>query len=170
MLHLACFQQEIPQNIGTLLRNSMCLGFKLNLIYPLGFLMSDRFFKRASLDYGDADSINHHASWSDLLIFVEKRRMPGGRLIALDPLGSEKLYQFPFHAEDILLLGPEQAGLQDEQREAADHVLQIPLQSGKRSLNMAIAGSIAISEAQRQVNLRQCFSDNVFHKNSAKQV
>ena len=152
MLHLACFQPEIPQNVGTLLRTSLCLGFQLHLIYPLGFLLSDRFFKRAALDYGRAESMIHHATWEDFMVFAHKQRALGGRLIALDPIGSENIYAFSFQAQDIILLGAEQSGLGPTQRASADCVLKIPMQPNKRSLNMAIAGSIAVSEAKRQVD------------------
>lgn len=48
-MRLALYQPDIPQNTGTLLRTSACLGVGVDLIEPLGFVMSDRRLKRAGM-------------------------------------------------------------------------------------------------------------------------
>ncbi|MDR2794634.1 MAG: tRNA methyltransferase, partial [Holosporaceae bacterium] len=51
MLNVALYHPQIPQNTGTLLRLSSCLGFRLDLIRPFGFIFSDKNLKRAAMDY-----------------------------------------------------------------------------------------------------------------------
>ena len=58
----------------------------------------------------------------------------------------------PSAADDILLLGRESAGVPDEVHDAADLRLRIPLQKGARSLNVALAAAMVLSEALRQTS------------------
>jgi tRNA (cytidine/uridine-2'-O-)-methyltransferase len=55
-----------------------------------------------------------------------------------------------FAADDILLFGRESAGVPPEVHEMADLRLRIPLQAGARSLNVALAAAMVLSEALRQ--------------------
>ena len=66
-----------------------------------------------------------------------------------DPPMTVKVF-FPAAAGDTLLLGRESAGAPDFVHEAAFARVVIPLQSGARSLNVALAGAIALAEALRQ--------------------
>ena len=51
MINLALYHPQIPQNTGTLMRLSSCLGVRLDLIRPFGFLFDDRKLKRSGMDY-----------------------------------------------------------------------------------------------------------------------
>jgi tRNA (cytidine/uridine-2'-O-)-methyltransferase len=50
----------------------------------------------------------------------------------------------------VLLLGSESAGVPDEVHDRADLAVRIPLASGFRSLNVAVAAGIALAEGLRQ--------------------
>jgi tRNA (cytidine/uridine-2'-O-)-methyltransferase len=52
--------------------------------------------------------------------------------------------------DDILLFGRESAGVPDDVVTAADARLVIPIRPGLRSLNVAMAAAMALSEALRQ--------------------
>ena len=54
-------------------------------------------------------------------------------------------------AEDVLLFGRESAGVPQEVHQAADARLVIPMRSGMRSLNVAVAAAMAAGEALRQL-------------------
>ena len=60
------------------------------------------------------------------------------------------LHRFAFAADDTLLLGRESAGVPDFVHQAAAARVVIPLAPGARSLNVALAGAIALAEALRQ--------------------
>lgn len=146
-LRLALFEPDIPQNTGALLRLAACLGVAVELIEPLGFLLDDRRLRRAALDYAALATVRRHASWS---AFVAARREPAARLVLLTTRGAVPLHRFAFAPGDTLLLGRESAGVPDFVHEAAAARVVIPLMPGARSLNVALAGAIALAEALRQ--------------------
>jgi len=145
-LRLALFEPDIPQNTGALLRLAACFAVEVDLIEPLGFLLDDRRLRRAALDYVARSAIRRHASWSAFLA----ERDPGSRLILLTTGGTIPLHRFDFAAGDALLLGRESAGVPDFVHRAAFARVVIPLTPGARSLNVALAGAIALAEALRQ--------------------
>jgi len=65
--------------------------------------------------------------------------------------GTVPLHRFDFAATDTILLGRESAGVPEAVHAAAYARVVIPLQSEARSLNVALAGAIALFEALRQV-------------------
>ena len=48
---IALFEPDIPQNTGAIIRTCACLGAKLEIIEPCGFLINDRRLKRVVMDY-----------------------------------------------------------------------------------------------------------------------
>jgi len=99
------------------------------------------------MDYLSRAAMIEHADWP---VFAAWRLESRRRLIALSTRGGERLDDFRFRADDILLLGRESAGLPSAVLEAADGVLRIPILKANRSLNVASAASIATFEALRQ--------------------
>jgi tRNA (cytidine/uridine-2'-O-)-methyltransferase len=145
-VRLALFEPDIPQNTGTLLRLAACFGVGVDLIEPAGFLLDDRRLRRAALDYAALVAWRRHASWAAFLAV----RDPGARLVLMTTSGTIPLSGFAFSASDTLLLGRESAGVPAEVHRAADARVAIPLRDGARSLNVALAGAIALYEALRQ--------------------
>jgi tRNA (cytidine/uridine-2'-O-)-methyltransferase len=148
-LRLALFEPDIPQNTGALLRLAACFGVEVDLIEPFGFVLDDRRLRRALLDYAARVSVKRHASWKAFIA----ARDPNSRLILLTTHGTAPLHRFAFAAADTLLLGRESAGAPDFVHDAAAARVVIPLQAGNRSLNVAMAGAIALAEALRQTGL-----------------
>jgi tRNA (cytidine/uridine-2'-O-)-methyltransferase len=145
-LRLALFQPDIPQNTGALLRLAACFGVPVDLVEPFGFVFDDRRLRRAVLDYAARVETRRHPSW-DVFLAV---RDPNSRLVLLTTGGTAPLHRFAFAADDTLLLGRESAGVPDFVHAAAAARVVIPLQPGNRSLNVAMAGAIALFEALRQ--------------------
>jgi tRNA (cytidine/uridine-2'-O-)-methyltransferase len=145
-LRLALFEPDIPQNTGALLRLTGCFGVAVDLIEPLGFLLDDRRLKRAALDYAALALVHRHASWG---AFVAARD-PASRLILMTTTGNIALHRFAFARNDTLLLGRESAGVPEFVHRAAAARVVIPMVPGARSLNVALAGAIALAEALRQ--------------------
>ena len=67
--------------------------------------------------------------------------------------GSIALHRFAFAADDTILLGRESAGVPEAVRRATSAHVVIPLRRPARSLNIALAGAIALAEALRQTGL-----------------
>ena len=146
-MRLALYEPDIPQNTGALLRLAACFGVRVDLIEPAGFLLDDRRLKRAALDYADLVDVTRHSSWAQFCC----ARDPDSRLILMTTSGNVPLHRFDFAATDTILLGRESAGVPETVHAAADARLVIPLRSEARSLNVALAGAIALHEALRQV-------------------
>jgi tRNA (cytidine/uridine-2'-O-)-methyltransferase len=149
-LRLALFEPDIPQNAGALLRLAACFDIAIDLIEPCGFLFDDRRLRRAGLDYLELCRVRRHASWTT---FLAQHDSGSRRLVLLSTRGTVPLYDFAFAADDTILLGRESAGAPPEVHAAAAARVAIPLRPGARSLNVALAGAIALGEALRQTDL-----------------
>lgn len=66
-LNIVLVEPEIPQNTGNIVRTCAATGAKLHLVEPLGFQISDRYLKRAGLDYWDKLEIEKHISFAEFL-------------------------------------------------------------------------------------------------------
>jgi tRNA (cytidine/uridine-2'-O-)-methyltransferase len=148
-LRLALFEPDIPQNTGALLRLAGCFGVAVDLIEPLGFVLDDRRLRRAALDYAARAAICRHPSWQAFRA-ARNRDHPRARLILLTTRGTVALYDFAFSVDDTLLLGRESAGVPEYVHDAAGARVVIPMQPAMRSLNVALAGAIALAEGLRQ--------------------
>jgi tRNA (cytidine/uridine-2'-O-)-methyltransferase len=67
--------------------------------------------------------------------------------------GTMPLHRFAFAADDTILLGRESAGVPEYVHHTAAARVVIPLRPGARSLNVALAGAIALAEGLRQTEL-----------------
>jgi tRNA (cytidine/uridine-2'-O-)-methyltransferase len=147
-VRLALYEPDIPQNAGSLMRLGACLGVGIDIIEPCGFLLSDRNFRRAGMDYLKSADICRHPSWAQ---FRQGFSAPGsGRLVLLTTRGDMAYSDFSFAAGDTLLVGRESAGVPQQVHDAAQARLVIPLRPGLRSLNVAQAAAMVLGEALRQ--------------------
>ena len=144
-MRLALFQPDIAPNAGAMLRLCACLGVAADIIEPCGFVWSDAKLRRAGMDYLDHVEFRRHSSW-------EAYRSPRGpgRLVLLTTRGDIALPDFAFRADDTLMVGRESAGVPDEVHAAVDARVVIPMVRGARSLNVALAATLALGEALRQ--------------------
>jgi tRNA (cytidine/uridine-2'-O-)-methyltransferase len=147
-MRLVLFEPDIPQNTGALLRLGACLGVAVDVIEPCGFIFGGAQMRRAGMDYLDQVEVVRHASWDAYL----RARVPG-RLVLLTTKADTVFTQFAFAADDHLILGRESAGVPDPVHERCDARLRIPMKSGLRSINVAQAGAMVLSEALRQTGL-----------------
>ena len=143
-MRIALFQPDIAANTGTIIRLGACMGVAIDIIEPCGFPFGDAALKRAGLDYLPRASIARHASWSAFC------GNPKGRLIVATTKASVPFTRFAFDGNDTLLFGRESAGVPDEVLSAADACVAVPMAEGMRSLNVAVAAGMILSEALRQ--------------------
>ena len=64
--NIALYEPEIPQNTGNIARLCACTGADLFLIGKLGFSLSDKYTKRAGLDYWDSVNIKKYDTLEEL--------------------------------------------------------------------------------------------------------
>jgi len=145
-LRLAVYQPDIAPNLGAILRICACFGVPLDVIEPCGFPLSDKSLRRAAMDYTEQADFTRHDSWADYLGDSRPRR-----LILLTTKAELNIWDFDFQADDTLMMGRESAGVPQDVHNACDGHVGIPMPGGGRSLNVAVAAGIALSEALRQI-------------------
>lgn len=150
-MRLALYQPDIPQNAGSLMRLGACLDVGIDVIEPCGFLLTDRNFRRAGMDYLKSADIRRHACWKEFRDSLSAR--PGHRVVLLTTRGDMTYTDFAFQASDTLMVGRESAGVPDDVHDTAHARLVIPLMPGQRSLNVAQAAAMVLGEALRQTSL-----------------
>src|SRR5436853_1376579 len=149
-MHLALYEPDIAPNTGTILRLCACLGITAHIIEPAGFPVSDRAFRRAGMDYLDHVTLRRHASWAAF----EEWRGAERLTLALFTTRGATSYLDHRYGNDVLLFGRESSGVPEKVHAAADARLTIPMRSGLRSLNVAVAAAMAVGEALRQTDAR----------------
>jgi tRNA (cytidine/uridine-2'-O-)-methyltransferase len=147
-MRLVLYQPDIPQNAGTLLRLAACLGVGADIVEPCGFVLSDRHFRPAGMDYLAQAQWVRHRSWA---AYCEGG--PTGRLVALTPTGEVRHVDYSFRPDDRLLLGEESTGLPADVEAGAHARVRVPMRAGLRSLNVAVAAAMVLGEALRQTGL-----------------
>ncbi|MBJ7438202.1 MAG: tRNA (cytidine(34)-2'-O)-methyltransferase [Sphingopyxis sp.] len=146
-MEIALFQPDIAGNVGTTLRTAACFGVSAHIIEPCGFPFSDGALKRAGMDYAVRANVRRHADWNS---FHNWSAEAGQRLVLLTTAGATPLPGFAFARDDVLLLGAESSGVPQYVHDAVAARVAIPMQTGFRSLNVAVAAGIALAEALRQ--------------------
>lgn len=150
-MHIALYQPRIPQNTGNVIRLCANVGARLHLIEPLGFELDDARMRRAGMDYREIASIE---TWPDLAGL--RAALPRARVLACSTRGSACYDRIAYRGDDLLLFGPETAGLP---RTLLDElppgdVLRLPMQPGNRSLNLSNSVAVVAFEAWRQHGFR----------------
>ena len=148
MINIVLIEPEIPQNAGNIVRTCSAIGAKLYLVRPLGFELSDKYFKRAGLDYfqlacmeviDDFDAL-YEANKDKTFYFASTK--------------SEKIYSEVTYPEDcFIVFGKESFGIRESLlKQHYDKCIRIPMRKEARSLNLSNSVSIIAYEAMRQQN------------------
>ena len=147
MLHIVLVNPEIPQNTGNIARTCAATGAKLHLIEPLGFELSDRYLKRAGLDYWHMMTYEVHESWEAFLSAYPEARMHYATTKAPRDYCAAQ-----YGPDDCLVFGRETKGLDEELLAANyDRCIRIPMRPDARSLNLSNSVAIVLYEALRQL-------------------
>lgn len=143
------YQPQIPQNTGNIVRTCAVTGTDLILVGPLGFSISDRWLKRAGLDYWEGVNFT---LIEDLMTFLENESSP----FYFFSSKATNLYTSPtYQSDDLLIFGSETTGLPAIFFERwPDRFVKLPMVPGVRCLNLATSVGIAVYEAKRQQNFK----------------
>ena len=145
---IALYEPDIPQNTAAIIRTCACLGAKLEIIEPCGFLLSDKRFKRVVMDYMDLEKIEFYQSSEK---FFEKKQ--NQRIVLMTTKGSISYTKFKFKSDDTILFGRESAGVPEKVHKLIKDRLKIPMNDKVRSLNIASSVAIVLAESLRQIKL-----------------
>ena len=145
---IALFEPDIPQNTAAIIRTCSCLGTKLEIIEPCGFLLSDKRFKRVVMDYLNEKEIKFYQSSED---FFESKK--NERIILMTTKASLSYAKFRFKKNDTILFGRESAGVPEKIHKLIKNRLKIPMKNKMRSLNIASSVAIVLAESLKQTKL-----------------
>ena len=145
---IALFEPDIPQNTAAIIRTCACLGAKLEIIEPCGFLLNDKRFKRVVMDYMDEKEIKYYESSNQF--FDEKKNQ---RIILMTTKASSSYTKFKFEKNDTILFGRESAGVPQYAHKMVKCRLKIPMKNYKRSLNISSSVAIILAECLKQNKL-----------------
>ena len=179
MFNIVLLEPEIPANTGNIGRTCLVTGSRLHLIEPMGFLLNDKYLKRAGMDYWKDLDVTVYDSWRD---FVKKNRdhvaifgasygaeaEEGLRFASNDlfeksgALCKARLWmattkakkthdEADFQDGDYILFGKESAGIPEEiLMDHEETCIRIPMAAGQRSLNLSNSAAVVLYEALRQ--------------------
>lgn len=149
MPHVVLVHPLIPPNTGNIARTCAATGTSLHLVGPLGFEISDRYLKRAGLDYWPYVDLHYHES---LEAFQTYHQQQTGRWIGFSTSGTYSYVKFQFQPDDWLLFGSETMGLPATLLKTCQATVHIPMsQPHVRSLNLSVSVAIGLFEARRQL-------------------
>ncbi len=149
MLRVVLVHPQIPPNTGNIARTCAATNTELHLVGPLGFELSDRYLKRAGLDYWPHVNLHYHAS---IDTFQKLQQQRDGRCIGFSTSGRCSYTKFAFQPLDWLLFGSETQGLPADVLAACHETVYIPMASQQvRSLNLSVSAAVGLFEAQRQL-------------------
>ena len=145
---IALYEPDIPQNTAAIIRTCACLGAKLEIIEPCGFLLSDKRFKRVVMDYMNYSEVKFYQNLENF--FDAKKNQ---RIVLMTTKGSVSYTKFEFNSKDTILFGRESAGVPESVHGLIKDRLKIPMKNNVRSLNIASSVAIVLAESLRQIEL-----------------
>ena len=145
-MNIVLVNPEIPQNTGNIARTCAATGSVLHLIRPLGFELSDRYLKRAGLDYWN---LMEYYIYDDMSGFLQAH--PGARCHYATTKAPKSYHEAVYQNGDFLFFGCETRGLPENLLEKVyDRCIRIPMRTAARSLNLSNSVAIILYEALRQ--------------------
>ena len=164
-LNIVLVEPEIPQNTGNIVRTCAATGAKLHLVRPYGFQISDKYLKRAGLDYWDKMEIEEHISFKE---FLNKYKPEENNMYFVTTKGQTCYSDVEYEKFDevFLLFGKETKGLpEDLLKKYLDKTIRIPMRSMLRSLNLSNSVAIVIYEVLRHKNFENLEETSKYFKN-----
>lgn len=146
MFNIVLVEPEIPQNTGNIARTCAATGCRLHLVRPLGFEVSDKYLKRAGLDYWQFVDVCYYDGTEELF-----SKYPGARYWFFSTKAAKVHSAVRYEEGDFLVFGKETRGLPEDLLAAHyDSCVRLPMLGGIRSLNLSNSVAVAVYEAWRQ--------------------
>ena len=148
MINIVLVEPEIPQNAGNIVRTCAAINAKLYMVKPLGFIMDDKHFKRAGMDYLDFANVTVVDSIEEIW-----NANPEAEFFYASTK-SQKIYtDVQYKDNAFIVFGKESYGLSENiLKHNYDKCIRIPMNAKARSLNLSNSVAIIAYEAMRQQN------------------
>lgn len=164
-INVVMVEPEIPQNTGNIARTCAAIGAKLHLVKPLGFEITDKYLKRAGLDYWDKLDIEEHESLNS---FLTKYKPEENNMFFATTKASNCYSDVDYSKFDevFILFGKETKGLpEDLLEENLSNTIRIPMREHLRSLNLSNSVAIIVYEVLRQQGFQNLESETNYFDN-----
>ncbi len=167
-MNIVLYEPEIPFNTGAIGRTCVATNTALHLIKPYGFLLSDKYLKRAGMDYWQKLSFREYDDYEAFLAqhmeLAVGQKASGGRLWFATTKAEQTYADVHFGSDDYIMFGKESAGIPEEilatHREAC---IRIPMWKTIRSLNLSNSVAVILYEALRQQNFVSLEKQGALH-------
>ena len=152
MLNVVLVEPEIPQNAGNIARTCAVTDTVLHLVRPLGFEVTDKYSKRAGLDYWDKVDIRYYDSIEEVM-----QKYYNGKNFWFYSTKAKIIHSEAKYSDgDFLVFGKETKGLPETLLKAHyDECVRIPMWGELRSLNLSNSVCVGVYEALRQLGYPQ---------------
>lgn len=165
-MHIILHQPEMPANTGNIGRTCVATGTSLHLIEPLGFSLSDKYIKRAGMDYWPKLDVTRYMNYEEF-----KTIHPTAKVWMATTKARHIYTEVEYGPDDFLMFGKESAGIPEELLvENEENCIRIPMLSDIRSLNLSNAVAIVLYEALRQQNFNRMQCTGELHRLHWKDV
>lgn len=167
MLHIVLFEPEIPQNTGNIARTCAATGTELDLVYPLGFDISEKAVRHAGLDYWKDVTIR---TYPDIDTFMQEH---GDDELFFFSTKAQKTYsdvRYPQDRDCYLIFGKESAGIPEEVLlKHHERCVRLPMIGDTRSLNLSNSVAIGCYEYYRQCGWKHFNTKGELHHHTWKE-
>ena len=137
---------EKPGNLGAILRTADAAGVDGVIVTAGATDIHNPNVVRASL--GTLFSVPvAEAPLPETIAFLRQNKI---QIVAADPEGSKRYTALDLRLPSAIVMGSEAFGLSNEMRNAADHLVSIPMHGLADSLNLATATALMLYEVVRQ--------------------
>lgn len=150
-LNVVLVEPEIPQNAGNIARTCAVTGSVLHMVRPLGFEVSDKYLKRAGLDYWHLVDIRYYDSLDELM----DKYYNGNNFYFYSTKAKTIHSDAKYKDGDFLVFGKETKGLpEDLLKKHYKECVRIPMMGETRSLNLSNSVCVGVYEALRQMGYK----------------
>jgi tRNA (cytidine/uridine-2'-O-)-methyltransferase len=148
LLHIVLVEPEIPQNTGNIARTCAVIGASLHLIRPLGFELTEKWVRRAGLDYWDKVSVTEYDNLDAFFTLHPEAEQE----LWLATTKAPHCYTDVHYTSDCwLFFGKETAGLPEPLLlRFRERCVRIPMRGEVRCLNLSNSVAVLVYEALRQ--------------------
>jgi tRNA (cytidine/uridine-2'-O-)-methyltransferase len=148
LLHIVLVEPEIPQNTGNIARTCAVTGASLHLIRPLGFELTEKWVRRAGLDYWDKVRVREYENLDEFFSLHPEAEQSLWLATTKAPHSYAEVRYSP---DSWLMFGKETAGLPEWLREKyRERCVRIPMLADVRCLNLSNSVAVLAYEALRQ--------------------
>ena len=147
MFNIVLISPKIPQNTGNIGRTCVSLGYRLHIVKPIPYEITDKQLKRAGLDYWPSLEL---IVWEGLDEFLASNPI-NDRHFFFTTKTEKSYFETEFRPDDFLYFGSEDSGLPlDLMKQKKENMVTIDMREEFRSLNLSSAVAAASYEAFRQ--------------------